>query len=133
MPSQADAERFLRERYGGRAGAVTPLGAGEWSRVYAVVLDSRDMVVKFGAHAEDFAKDARMAWLSSRSLPIPAVHDSGTALGGFFAVSQRARGDFLDQLDGAGMSSVLPALLTALRTARRIGAFDQGPAGDGPA
>jgi hygromycin-B 4-O-kinase len=136
MPSQADAERFLRDRYGDRAGAVTPLGAGEWSRVYAVALDGREMAVKFGAYAEDFAKDARMARHSSGSLPIPVVHDSGPALGGFFAVSQRAHGDFLDELDAAGMRLVLPGLLTALHTARGIEApmpGDPGPGGCRPA
>src|ERR1022692_448860 len=132
--SLADAERFLRARYGSRAGAVTPLGAGDWSRVFAVTLDGREMAVKFGAYREDFAKDALMAVHSSRSLPIPAVHDSGpiaagldggvlaggALAGGSFAVSQRARGNFLDQLDEAGMRAALPALLAALRTARGI-------------
>jgi hygromycin-B 4-O-kinase len=133
MPSQADAERFLRDRYGDRAGAVTPLGAGEWSRVYAVALDGRDMAVKFGAYADDIAKDVRMARHSSGSLPIPAVHDSGPALGGFFAVQQRVHGDFLDELDETGMRLVLPGLLTALHAARSIEiARPDSPAPDGP-
>ena len=127
--SLADAGRFLRARYGSRAGVVTPLGAGDWSRVFTVTLDGREMAVKFGAYREDFAKDALMAVHSSRSLPIPAVHDSGplaagldggALAGGCFAVSQRARGNFLDQLDEAGMRDVLPALLAALRTIRGI-------------
>ena len=148
--SLADAERFLRARYGSRAGAVTPLGAGDWSRVFAVTLDGREMAVKFGAYREDFAKDALMAVHSSRSLPIPAVHDSGPIAAGLdggalasgaladgcFAVSQRARGNFLDQLDEAGMRAVLPALLAALCTARSIkvpGPDDQSPGGHSPA
>jgi hygromycin-B 4-O-kinase len=165
--SLADAERFLRDRYGTRAGAVTPLGAGDWSRVFAVTLDGREMAVKFGAYRADFAKDALMAVHSSSSLPIPAVYDSGPmaavhdggtladramadgamaggaladgALAGggamageWFAVSQRARGTFLDQTDEAGMRAVLPALLAALRTARGIkvpGQDGQSPEG----
>ena len=127
--SLADAERFLRARYGSRAGAVTPLGAGDWSRVFAVTIDGREMAVKFGAYTEDFAKDALMAVHSSGSLPIPAVHDSGALPGGCFAVSQRARGDFLDQIDEAGMRAVLPALLAALRTVRDIKV--PGPGGYG--
>jgi hygromycin-B 4-O-kinase len=127
--SLADAKRFLRGRYGSRAGAVTPLGAGDWSRVFAVTLDGREMAVKFGAYPEDFAKDALMAAHSSGSLPIPAVHDSGALAGGCFAVSQRARGNFLDQIDEAGMRAVLPALLAALRTVRDIKV--PGPGGYG--
>jgi hygromycin-B 4-O-kinase len=143
--SLADAERFLRARYGSRAGAVTPLGAGDWSRVFAVTLDGREMAVKFGAYREDFAKDALMAGHSSGSLPIPAVLDSGPIAAGLdggmladgalasgcFAVSQRARGDFLDQIDEAGMRAVLPALLAALRTIRDIKV--PGPDGQNPA
>jgi hygromycin-B 4-O-kinase len=128
--SLADAERFLRDRYGGRAGAPAPIGAGEWSRVFAFSLDGQEMAVKFGAYPEDFGKDAWMAAHSSRSLPIPVVLDSGPAPGGRFAVSRRAHGDFLDQLGEAGMRAVLPGLLTALHAARRLEL--PGPDGYGP-
>jgi hygromycin-B 4-O-kinase len=129
--SLGDAERFLRERYGSRAGPVMPLGAGDWSRVFAFTLDGQDMAAKFGAHADDFAKDARMARYSSAALPIPAVHDAGAGPGGSFAVSRRAHGEFLDQLNDSGMRAALPALLAALRTARDIQM--RGPDGDIPA
>jgi hygromycin-B 4-O-kinase len=116
----ADAEDFVRRRYGSRASGLTPLGAGGWSRAYAFTLDGRDLVVRFGAYGEDFAKDQRMADFSSALLPIPAVLELGEAPGGFFAVSRRAYGDFLDELDSDGMRAVLPRLLTALRAAWRI-------------
>ena len=118
--TDAEAERFIELRYGSRAGALTPLRGGEWSRAYASTLDGRDVVVRFGAHGEDFAKDRRMAAHSSESLPIPAVLDIGEAPDGYFAVSERAYGDFLDELDAEGMSAALPRLLDALRAAWRI-------------
>jgi hygromycin-B 4-O-kinase len=112
-----EADRFIRRRYGTRAGALTSLRGGEWSRAYASTLDGRDVVVRFGAHGEDFAKDRHMAAHCSEQLPIPAVLDIGEAPGGYFAVSERAYGDFLDELDADGMRAALPRLLDALRAA----------------
>ncbi len=127
LPALDEAERFLRGRYGSRASAVTPLEGGEWSRVFGFALDGRDMAAKFGAHPDDFAKDARMAAHSSAALPIPAVYDGGPGPGGVFAVSRRAHGEFLDRLGEAGMRVILPALLAALQAARGI----QVPGPDG--
>jgi hygromycin-B 4-O-kinase len=113
----AEAERFIARTYGTRAGKLTPLGAGAWSRAYAFTLDGRDAVVRFGAYGEDFAKDRRMARYSSPRLPIPAVIELGETPGGYFVVSRRAYGAFLDELDADGMRVVLPGLLEALRAA----------------
>jgi hygromycin-B 4-O-kinase len=116
-----DPASFLADRYGPRAGPPEPLGAGEWSRAYAFTLDGRDMVIRFGAHGEDFAKDARMARHSTGRLPIPAVLDVGpTGDGRYYAISERAQGDYLDQLDGPGMRLALPAVLDALSAVRHI-------------
>ncbi|HZN70352.1 MAG TPA: aminoglycoside phosphotransferase family protein [Micromonosporaceae bacterium] len=102
-------------------GRVVPLGAGEWSRAYAVTFGGEELVFRLGAHGEDFAKDARMATYASDDLPIPVVLQLGqTADGTAFAVSRRAHGDFLDALDEDGMRAVLPNLLTTLDRLRRI-------------
>jgi hypothetical protein len=61
-----------------------------------------------------------MAPYSCEALPIPPILDLGEAPSGFFAISERAHGDFLDELDEAGMRAILPGLLTALLTVRRI-------------
>jgi hygromycin-B 4-O-kinase len=116
----AEAARFIERRYGGRATGLVPLGAGEWSQAYAFSLDGREMVVRFGAYGEDFEKDRRMARHASAVLPIPEVVETGAAPGGFCAVSRRAHGRFLDELDAEAMLAVLPALLNALDAARSI-------------
>jgi hygromycin-B 4-O-kinase len=105
---------FIGRRFGKRAGALAVLGAGEWSRAYAMALDGRDVVVRFGAQGDDFAKDQVMAASSADFLPIPRVLEVGESPEGFFAVSERAAGEALDGLDEAGMRAVLPGLLTAL-------------------
>lgn len=117
---QADA--FIRRRYGDRAGRLVALGAGAWSRAYAFTLDGQEVVARFGAYREDFEKDRRMAAHASDRLPIPEVIEIGpTDVGdGFFAISRRAHGTFLDALDADGMRRVLPAVLDALAAARAI-------------
>ena len=121
MPVTDDtARRFVADHYGRRAGALHALGAGEWSRAYAFALDGREAVIRFGGYAEDFRKDQVMAAHSCAALPIPAIIDIGTAADGYFAVSERAHGQLLDSLDGAGMRAALPGLLAALDALRDI-------------
>jgi len=110
---------FLRERFGPGA-RVTPMRRGEWSAVYAVKTVDADLVARFSAYDEDFEKDAHAARYSSPALPIPRVIEWGPALGGFYAVSERVRGEYIDRLDEAGMRRVLPSLLAALDAMRSV-------------
>ena len=115
MPmTHAEARHFVAEYYGGRAGNVRTLDAGEWSRAYAFVLDGQQAVIRFGDYVEGFRKDQVMASRSCAALAIPAVIEIGTAGDGYFAVSERAPGDLLDGLDDAGIRTVLPGLLATL-------------------
>ena len=104
----------MAQRYGSRAGGLRELGAGEWSAAYAFALDGKEHVIRFGAHVADFRKDAVMAGHSCRALPIPRVTEIGSAGDWYFAVSERASGRLLDQIDGAAMPALLPGLLAAL-------------------
>src|SRR5579872_6467604 len=110
----AAVQSFLRDRYGDRAGPLEPLGGGAWSKAYAFSLDGKDVVARFGAHGEDFSKEQVMSRFSSAHLPIPNVLEVGEAPVGFFAISARAHGAFLDELSEANMRAVLPSLLRAL-------------------
>jgi hygromycin-B 4-O-kinase len=118
--TDAEACRFMADYYGRRAADVSALGAGEWSRAYAYVLDGREAVIRFGHHVEDFCKDQAMAAHSRAALPVPSVLEIGTAYDGYFAVSERAHGEPLDGLDGPGMRAALPGLLAALDALRDI-------------
>ncbi|WP_152364703.1 phosphotransferase family protein [Microlunatus speluncae] len=119
-PDQAEA--FLRRRYGSRAGRPVPLGAGQWSRAYAFTLDGQGLVARFGGYVEDFEKDHRMAAYASERLPIPEVLEVGETDfdDGYFAISRRARGTYLDELDTDALRTVLPAVLDALAATRAI-------------
>jgi hygromycin-B 4-O-kinase len=133
------ARRFVAQYYGSRATGVRALGAGEWSQAYAMALDGRAVVIRFGDHVEDFRKDQVMAAHSSQTLPIPLVLEIGAAGDGYFAVSEHVAGKMLDGLDAEGMRAALPGLLAALDT---IGQLDVsasrgygiwGPDKNGPA
>jgi hygromycin-B 4-O-kinase len=118
--SPAQAEAFLVDRFGPDVQDVTGFGRGEWSRAFAFRRGGADWVARFGAYPEDFAKDRLAARYASADLPIPAVTEIGRAFGGYYAISERAFGGYIDDLDGAGLRATLPSLFAALDAARRV-------------
>ena len=98
-----EAQRFVTVRYGRRASQLRLLGAGEWSLAYALALDGQPAVIRFGRHGADFLKDQVMAAYSSAELPVPAIWETGPTSDGSFAVSDRAPGRLLNDLDGASV------------------------------
>src|SRR5215469_15391028 len=99
LVAESAVSDFMAGHFAGGATDVRPLAAGEWSRAYAFVLDGRQAVIRFGDHIGDFRKDQVMAARSSPALPVPAVLEIGSAGDGYFAVSERASGGPLDDLD----------------------------------
>ena len=128
-----EAQRCIAERYGHRAGPVQALGAGAWSTAYAFMLDGRAAVARFGRHVEDYDKDRVMGDLRPPGLPIPQVLEIAPAPGGHVAISRRAHGRPLEELDATGMRRVLPALLRAMDAMAAIDVSgQQGFGGWGP-
>ncbi len=115
----AHATAFLRARYGADATAPRALRHGEWSTAYAFAAGGTALVARFSALEEDFAKDRLASRLASDALPVPRVLEVGKALGGWYAISERAPGVHIDDLDGAGMRRVLPSLFAAIDAERR--------------
>src|SRR5512143_3937317 len=120
MPDIEDAARFLTERYGLDVTEVALLGAGDWSRAFSFRLAGRELVARFGAHVEDFRKDQKATAFASPDLPVPPVLEIGEALGGFYAISERRFGIFLEELDEAGWRAVIPALTRGLDALRYV-------------
>jgi hygromycin-B 4-O-kinase len=120
----AQAQSFINERFGSRAGDVSRLSGGDWSQAYALSLDGSPVVVRFGRHGDDYQKDRIMTRWSSDLLPIPKVFELGEALFGFYAVSERAYGDFLDHLDDTRMRSLLPNLFQVMDAMMEIDVSD---------
>src|SRR5215207_6701311 len=120
MLNAGDAEAFLVARFGRRVSEVSAVGQGAWSRAYGFRRDGAEYIVRFSAHDEDFHKDRVAARYSSPDLPIPAVIEIDETHGGFFAISERASGRYLDDLGEEGMRLMLPSLFAALDAARRV-------------
>ena len=117
-PSAAHRD-FLRERFG-PAAQIAVMRPGEWSVAYSVRTADADLVARFGAYDEDFEKDAFAARYSSPTLPIPPILEWGPALGGFYAVAPRIKGEHIDGLDETRMRRVLPSLLAAHDAMRAV-------------
>jgi hygromycin-B 4-O-kinase len=112
------AEEFLAARFGSDAEDVAHIGRGVWSQAFAFQRAGQDYVIRFGAHQEDFAKDRFAARYAGAALPIPRVVELGEAFGGYYAISERVFGRYIDDVDEAQMRALLPSLFAALDAAR---------------
>ncbi len=117
---QPAAATFLAALYGEALPDVAAIGAGAWSQAYGFSRGGRAYVVRFGALREDFERDRLAATFSSAALPVPQTIDIGEAFGGYYSITERVYGDFLDYADSAQLRRVLPALFRALDAARCI-------------
>jgi hygromycin-B 4-O-kinase len=110
-------------------GGTSPerFAAGAWSTAYALDVDGESVVLRVGRYGEDFAKDAIIGSVVT-DLPVPAVYRRGERDGWAYAVSARATGTPIDDLDAAGFQAVLPALFEVMD---RICRLDIGGSGYG--
>jgi len=117
--TDTQAGAFLLERFGGEAGPPAAVGQGEWSKAYAFSRADTDYIVRFSTLDEDFEKDRlAAARYSSRDLPIPPIIELGEAFDGFYAISERMPGSYLDAVDERQMRTLLPSLFAALDATR---------------
>ena len=86
--------------------------------------------MRFNRDREAFDIDVLALRFASPALPMPCVLEVGEAEGGYYAISERAFGDFLEDLPAARMKAAVPsvlAILDALRTADTSGSTGFGP------
>ena len=115
-----DADVFLRARFGTDAANVELLAQGAWSRAFGFTRAGRELVIRFGTDAEVFRKDRLAAAFGSPVLPVPEVLEIGDAFDAHYAISARARGEYLEDLDEAQWRELLPAFLAALDALRAV-------------
>ncbi len=111
---------FLTAHVKGEISDVVRIAHGEWSKAFTFRHDGGDYIIRFSALEEDFAKDRFAARFASPELPIPQVMEIGTAFDGFYAISERAFGAYLDELGTADMRRLLPALFATLDAVRLV-------------
>jgi aminoglycoside phosphotransferase (APT) family kinase protein len=114
-----DATAFLTDRFGDRATEVMPLGRGFWSRAYSFRLDGRDMVVRFAVERRGYEKDSIARALVGRHLPVPEMVEIGELEDvGYYAITVRHHGRFLEDLAPSTASWLAPALWEVLDSLR---------------
>lgn len=114
------AGAFLAQRFGDAVTDVEPIGHGEWSKAFAFRRSTAAYVIRFSEIDEDFAKDERATRLEHAGLPIPKMVERGRALEGHYAITERAPGGYLDDLDENQMRRVLPSLFAGLDAMRVV-------------
>ena len=112
---------FLTSRLGSEVPphSVQRVGHGEWSRAFYFGWPKHgEFVVRFSALDEDFLKDRLAMRFASPRLPIPRLVEMGPAFDGFYAISERAYGEFIENRDEAAMQRLLPSLFASLDACR---------------
>jgi hygromycin-B 4-O-kinase len=117
-PSVREVQAFLTECLGAEVCDVAQLGAGDWSQAFSFKWNNDYLVVRIGAQCDDFERDRIASRHASSDLPIPRVLGIGRFCDGYFAISERAFGEFLETLDEQRLREALPALLRALDALR---------------
>jgi hygromycin-B 4-O-kinase len=115
-----EAKSFLEKHFQSKAHSVEALNGGDWSAAYAYVLKNKEYVIRFAATDEDFKKDKKVGDYATATLHVPRIVEIGEALSGYFAISERNHGIFLDDLDADQMRRTLPSLLRSLDEIREI-------------
>lgn len=119
----ADVADFVRARIGEvDPRAIQAVGHGEWSKAFYLPRtgDRGELVVRFSATDEDFRKDQ---WVMARAPPglrVPRLLEIGQAFGGFYALSERAFGEYIEERDAAAMQRLLPSLFETLDAVRGV-------------
>jgi len=98
---------------------IVPLSGGEWSQAFGFKQGGEDYVVRFGQDKDDYLRDKLMSGHASTVLPIPRVLEVGEAFDGYYAISERAFGTMIDQLDKPAMKRVMPSLFTTMDAIRQ--------------
>lgn len=118
QPSTAQIAAWLADWHAGAVSDLAPLRGGFWSSAFAYRVGGEDLVLRLSDMNEGFAIDAAAMRFAGPDLPVPAVIDSGRALGLYFAISRRHFGRFLETAslqEASAVGGALDALLTALR------------------
>jgi hygromycin-B 4-O-kinase len=111
-------EVFLGEHFASDITNVEVVGAGAWSTCYGFCKSNEQLVIRTGKYLDDFQTDQRIFAYNSPALPIPEVLEIGEAFGGYYAISTRVYGSFLEQQRSKDWPRVVPSLVTALEAIR---------------
>ena len=112
------AIEFLTAHFGKDVVDVEIVGKGLWSQSFFFRRANADYVLRFGNEGESYEKDRIASKYSSNNLPIPTITETGTALGLYFAISERASGTMIDELEQNEMDKMISTILEMLNAIR---------------
>lgn len=112
------ATEFLTAHFGKDITNVEVVGKGLWSQSFFFRRANADYVLRFGNEGESYEKDRIASKYSSNKLPIPTITETGTALGLHFAISERASGTMIDELEQNEMDKMISTILEMLNAIR---------------
>lgn len=111
------ARAFLQAHLGADIEGIEPVAHGEWSRAFVFCHAGRELVARFSQTDDDFLKDRRVEELAT-TLPVPRICEIGEAFDGYFAISERLAGAFVEERDAESMTALLPSLFATLDVLR---------------
>ncbi len=126
-PTTAQVARWLATRHDGAISDLTPLSGGFWSSAFAYRVGADEFVLRLSDMGEGFAIDAAAMRFAAPDLPVPVVHDTGSALGLHFAISRRHHGRFIETTSVQEATAVGGALDVLLATMRAVPAKPDDP------
>jgi aminoglycoside phosphotransferase (APT) family kinase protein len=106
----SEVRDFLGELLGVRIVRVRRVAYGNWSTAYYASTLGNEYVLRLSRIREDFDKDAYAGSFRHAHIPVPKTHLIGEIPYGYFAVSERMRGRYLDSLTGDELTQALPAI-----------------------
>jgi hygromycin-B 4-O-kinase len=109
---------FLSEQFDGAIMGFEELLGGEWSQAFGFSANDENYVIRYGQFKEDYIKDDQAYDFRQKQLPIPRVIKIGKLLDGYYAISERAFGTMIDNLDEADIRAVIPSLLETMDAIR---------------
>lgn len=115
-----EIEVFLNDHLQKPISKLTPIGNGEWSKAFSFRIKNNDYIVRFSKYKEDFEKDRIANSFNSEKLPIPQLLEIGEISGQYFAISERAFGKMLEDLDEIQMVNNVPTVINLLDAIRQV-------------
>lgn len=114
------AQDFLAGHLSRGVDNVESVGQGHWSDAFFYGHSGKDYVIRFSDLKGNFEKDKYAMRFSSAKLPVPDILEIGETDGGYFAISQRLHGKFIDNLSKSEANDILSALFAMFDDMRTL-------------
>lgn len=127
-PSRHQIESFLAAVHGEEVSDLEPLSGGFWSSAFGYRVAGRELVLRLGDLPDAFEMERTAMAFGGPDLPVPVVHQVGSALGRAYAVSERHHGRFLETITPGEAEVTGPAIMRMLRALRAVPVEPRAPA-----